>query len=119
MSNPGSGFRTWMAMGVLALVLPWQAVRAGAADTPSSMVWVTPVIAGFGKVHPRPDAAVQPDPSVDYRIFVRVTDDGKRPAERMPALDRRPERGQVHLSIARRKPDPVPRFLACYMGQSN
>ncbi|HET6805299.1 MAG TPA: DsrE family protein [Frateuria sp.] len=89
MGNTGSGFGVWVAAAwMFALALPWQAVRAGAAEQSSSTVWVTPVIAGFGKVHPRPDAAVQPDPAVDYRIFVRVTDDGKQPGKRMRALDR-------------------------------
>lgn len=88
MRNAGSGFGVWMAVWALAAVLPWQAVRAGEAAGPASIEWVTPVIAGYGKVHPRPDAAVQPDPAVDYRIFVRVTDDGKHPDAPMRALDR-------------------------------
>lgn len=88
MKNAASGFGAWVALWMLAAVLPWQAARAGEADQPASVEWVTPVIAGYGKVHPRPDAAVQPDPAADYRIFVRVTDDGKHPAERMRALDR-------------------------------
>lgn len=74
-----------VALWMLALVLPWQRAQATAAP---ALQWVTPVIAGHGKVHPRPDAAVQPDPAVDYRIFVRVTDDGKHPTEVMHALDR-------------------------------
>lgn len=78
----------WVAMLVLAVVLPAQALRAGETARPPAAQWVTPVVAGFGKVHPRPDAAVQPDPAADYRIFVRVTDDGKHPRELMGALDR-------------------------------
>jgi intracellular sulfur oxidation DsrE/DsrF family protein len=89
MKNAGGGFGAWVAVWALALVLPWQPARAGeAAGKPPSFDWVTPVIAGYGKVHPRPDAAVQPDPAVDYRVFVRVTDDGKHPRELMHSLDR-------------------------------
>lgn len=88
MWNAGSGFGVWAAVWALAAVLPWQAVRADEAATPAAVEWVTPVIAGYGKVHPRPDAAVQPDPAADYRIFVRVTDDGKHPDAPMRALDR-------------------------------
>lgn len=80
------GIQGWAATVLLMAMLPWQA-HAQKAPAPS-MVWVTPVIAGYGKVHPRPDAAVQPDPAADYRIFVRVTDDGKHPHEAMHALDR-------------------------------
>ena len=88
MKNAGGGFGAWVAVWVLVLALPWQAARAGQTDKSPSFDWVTPVIAGYGKVHPRPDAAVQPDPTADYRIFVRVTDDGKHPKELMHALDR-------------------------------
>lgn len=88
MKNAARGFAAWLAVGTLALASPWQAARAGEAGKAPSFDWVTPAVAGFGKVHPRPDAAVQPDPAVDYRIFVRVTDDGKHPRERLHALDR-------------------------------
>lgn len=88
MKNAGGGFGVWVVVGMLALLLPWQAARAGEPGKAPSFDWVTPVIAGYGKVHPRPDAAVQPDPSADYRVFVRVTDDGKHPRELMHGLDR-------------------------------
>ncbi|HEV2538291.1 MAG TPA: DsrE family protein [Frateuria sp.] len=88
MKNAASGFGLWVAVCVLALALPWQPARAAEADKSPSFDWVTPAVAGYGKVHPRPDAAVQPDPAVDYRIFVRVTDDGKHPRESLHALDR-------------------------------
>jgi len=88
MRNARSGFAAWVAVWVLVLALPCQAARAGEVKKPAALAWVTPAVAGYGKVHPRPDAAVQPDPAADYRIFVRVTDDGKHPRERMHALDR-------------------------------
>ena len=88
MKNAGRSIGAWVAMWVLAATLPWQVARAGEAQRQPAVHWVTPVIGGYGKVHPRPDAAVQPDPAVDYRVFVRVTDDGKHPNQAMPALDR-------------------------------
>lgn len=58
-------------------------VLASCATTPRSAplkamrplpgtVWINPVIKDFGEVHPRPDAAVQPDPSADYKVIVDV-----------------------------------------------
>lgn len=44
---------------------------AAAASAPET-TWVYPVIKGFGRVHPRPDAAVQPDPAADYKVIVDV-----------------------------------------------
>ncbi|WEN14031.1 DsrE family protein [Rhodanobacter sp. AS-Z3] len=35
-------------------------------------VWINPVIKDFGEVHPRPDAAVQPDPNAEYKVIVDV-----------------------------------------------
>lgn len=87
MNNAIRAIGAWVTLCVLAVALPWQAARADEAPPPP-VTWVTPVIAGYGKVHPRPDAAVQPDPAADYRVFVRVTDDGKQPKEPMHALDR-------------------------------
>ncbi|NUR23609.1 DsrE family protein [Frateuria sp.] len=81
------GACAWAAAALLATALPARLARAGEADAPTT-TWVHPVIADYGRVHPRPDAAVQPDPAADYKVFVRVTDDGKHPREALPALDR-------------------------------
>ena len=35
------------------------------------------MIKGFGKVHPRSDAAVQPDPDADYKVIVDVVHGSK------------------------------------------
>jgi intracellular sulfur oxidation DsrE/DsrF family protein len=78
--------RVGVAVVLLALALPMQ-VQATEASA-SSLTWVHPVIADYGRVHPRPDAAVQPDPAVDYKVFVQVTGDHKHPTEALPALDR-------------------------------
>ncbi|MEO8778674.1 MAG: DsrE family protein [Rhodanobacter sp.] len=40
-------------------------------------VWVNPIIKDFGEVHPRPDAAVQPDPNADYKVIVDVVHGSK------------------------------------------
>jgi intracellular sulfur oxidation DsrE/DsrF family protein len=48
------------------------AAAAPPADTAAKTLWVYPVIKGFGKVHPRPEAAVQPDPALDYKVIVDV-----------------------------------------------
>lgn len=70
------------------------AVKAGAATASANVrpddktIWVYPVIPKFGAVHPRPDAAVQPDPGADYRIFVDVVSTPKDMGEMFPSLDR-------------------------------
>lgn len=61
---------------VLMLPLPSMAATssahpAAAASAPET-TWIYPVIKGYGKVHPRADAAVQPDPSVDYKVIADV-----------------------------------------------
>jgi intracellular sulfur oxidation DsrE/DsrF family protein len=46
--------------------------KADGDSSLSGTVWINPVIKDFGRVHPRPDAAVQPDPSADYKVIVDV-----------------------------------------------
>lgn len=81
------GMRVGVVVVLLAMALPIPQVQAKEAAA-SSMTWVHPVIADYGRVYPRPDAAVQPDPTVDYKVFVQVTGDQKHPREALPALDR-------------------------------
>lgn len=50
--------------------------------------WIYPVIPKFGAVHPRPDAAVQPDPSVDYKIFVDVASGDDNHTHALASLER-------------------------------
>jgi intracellular sulfur oxidation DsrE/DsrF family protein len=51
-------------------------------------VWINPVIKDFGRVHPRPDAAVQPDPGADYKVIVDVVHGSKDHAEVYGSLQR-------------------------------
>lgn len=47
--------------------------KAAASHGPlPGTTWVYPVIPNYGGVHPRPDAAVQPDPNADYKVIVDV-----------------------------------------------
>ena len=48
---------------------------------------VYPVIKGYGPVHPLPNAAVQPDKSLDYKILFDVTKASKYKNQANPALD--------------------------------
>lgn len=51
-------------------------------------VWINPVIKDFGRVHPRPDAAVQPDPGADYKVIVDVVHGSKDHGEVYGSLQR-------------------------------
>ncbi|WP_426689806.1 DsrE family protein [Rhodanobacter ginsengiterrae] len=62
-------------LSLMAVGAPSRAAQpAGgvAKEAESATTWVYPVIPKFGGVHPRPDVEVQPDPNVDYKIFVDV-----------------------------------------------
>ncbi|HET6432269.1 DsrE family protein [Dyella sp.] len=67
-----------------ALIAP--AVAAEPAAKP--VQWVYPLIPRFGAVHPRPDLPEQPDPSVDYKVFVDVVGESKDPSKPLESLDR-------------------------------
>lgn len=64
------------------------AANSGAPASRDAVTWVYPVIPKFGAVHPRPDAAVQPDPGADYKIFVDVVSTPKDMGKTFPSLDR-------------------------------
>lgn len=77
------------ALACLALVVMSPAPRAADAPTATAkpeVTWVHPVIPKFGGVHPRPDAAAQPDPNADYKIFVDVESTPKDMGEMLPSL---------------------------------
>jgi intracellular sulfur oxidation DsrE/DsrF family protein len=57
----------------------------GSAGTPADF-WQTPTVTGFGKMHPLPDAAYQPQKAATYKIVFSVTQAGK-PGEVNPSLD--------------------------------
>lgn len=65
-------------------------VRAGerAGRQAPDATWVYPVIPGFGGVHPRPGADMQPDPAADYKVFVDVVTTSKNPARMDGSLER-------------------------------
>lgn len=82
----------WIVSGLLVaglLIGAWQAINvsAKASATPQEGL-VYPVIAEFGGVHPRPDAAEQPDPALDYKVFVDVGEAGFRHGKPLHSLDR-------------------------------
>lgn len=76
------------------LMLPLQGIAASSGDQPakattaSDTTWVYPVIKDFGRVHPRPDAAVQPDPDADYKVIVDVVHGNKDHHEVLGSLQR-------------------------------
>lgn len=67
-----------MLMLLLAACATNAKVKSADAGGPlPGTVWVNPVIKNFGPVHPRPDAAVQPDPNAEYKVIVDVVHGGK------------------------------------------
>ncbi|MEO9078707.1 MAG: hypothetical protein ABI268_05285, partial [Rhodanobacter sp.] len=69
----------WLLLLMQAMPLPAHATDTAAtatATTPTT-TWVYPVIKGYGKVHPRADAAVQPDPNAEYKVIVDVVTGNK------------------------------------------
>ena len=88
--------RGWaIACALCALLLvPTQSTAADASEHPAAAAsapattWVYPVIKGFGEVHPRPDAAVQPDPAADYKVIVDVVRGNKDPHAVLGSLQR-------------------------------
>jgi intracellular sulfur oxidation DsrE/DsrF family protein len=50
--------------------------------------WVTPAIDGFGRIHPLPQGAYQPNPAETYKIVFSVTAAAKTPSDVSFALDR-------------------------------
>jgi intracellular sulfur oxidation DsrE/DsrF family protein len=60
---------------------------AKAAPAPETF-WVYPVIKGYGGVHPRPDAAVQPDPNADYKVIIDVLHGSTDHHQVLPSLHR-------------------------------
>jgi intracellular sulfur oxidation DsrE/DsrF family protein len=75
---------------LIMLVLPLTATASDTKPVPAraTTTWVYPVIKGFGKVHPRPDVAVQPDPNADYKVIVDVVHGSEDPSKVSHALQR-------------------------------
>lgn len=55
--------------------------------TSAESAWQNPVIQGYGKVHPMPEAAVQPSPDREYKILFDVTKAAKAPEQVNPGLE--------------------------------
>lgn len=81
-----AGIGAAFCLALMTLMGPLHA--ADHARVAPGVTWVHPVIAKFGGVHPRPDAAVQPDPHAVYKIFVDVTSGAKDPDTMIGSLQR-------------------------------
>lgn len=83
------GAAACLLLGMLTVPLAAAASEpAPPASTASSTTWVYPVIKGFGKVHPRTDVAVQPDPNADYKVIVDVVHGSDDPGKISHSLQR-------------------------------
>jgi intracellular sulfur oxidation DsrE/DsrF family protein len=69
-----------IAAGVLV------AVPAAAGDVPG--MTASPAVEGFGKLHPLPKAAYQPDPRATYKVVFAMTATSKVPEDVNPAVER-------------------------------
>jgi intracellular sulfur oxidation DsrE/DsrF family protein len=58
----------------------------GGAGAPADF-WQTPTVNGFGKMHPLPNAAYQPQKTATYKIVFDVTKAGDKPGVMSPSLD--------------------------------
>lgn len=56
------------------------------AGTPPGF-WQTPTVKGFGKMHPLPNAAYQPQKTATYKIVFDVTKAGDKPSDVNPSLE--------------------------------
>jgi len=77
----------------LALAAFCSTARAGghaaaAHKAKDKTVWIHPVIAKFGGVHPRTDVDMQPDPNAVYKVFVDVVGYSKDPSRMDGSLQR-------------------------------
>jgi intracellular sulfur oxidation DsrE/DsrF family protein len=75
-----------------AAVLSIGLLAAGAAPSQSGAgapadFWQAPTVTGFGKMHPLPRAAYQPQKEATYKIVFSVTKAGDKPGEVSPSLD--------------------------------
>ncbi len=85
-----SGLCALACLALMAVSSPLQAAdqtKAMAKATPAT-TWIYPVIAKFGAVHPRPDVSGQPDPNVDYKVFVDVIGDARDKGDHRASLGR-------------------------------
>ncbi|HVW71385.1 MAG TPA: DsrE family protein [Steroidobacteraceae bacterium] len=86
---------------------------ASAAPAPEGF-WTTPAIAGYGRIHPLPQAAYKPDPSRTYRIVFAMTAASQKPGEVSPSLERVAR--TVNLYVSSGVPLSHLRFVAVAYG---
>lgn len=69
-----SGVCALACLALMSISSPLQAAdkTTAPANTAPATTWIYPVIAKFGAIHPRPDVSGQPDPNVDYKVFIDV-----------------------------------------------
>jgi intracellular sulfur oxidation DsrE/DsrF family protein len=99
----------YIATGLAVAVL---VATAAAAAEPE--FWTTPAIAGYGRMHPLPQAAYRPDAGSRYKIVFDLTAAAKNPADVNPALDRVAK--TVNLYVASGVPLSHLKFVAVAHG---
>ncbi len=72
---------------IVVLTLLLTALPALATQPAQHGYWQTPAIQGYGRIHPRPDAAEQPSPDQIYKVVFNITKGADDPAKLNPGLD--------------------------------
>jgi intracellular sulfur oxidation DsrE/DsrF family protein len=72
---------------LLGIILALSASAVAVGDASSQEFWQTPTIPGFGKMHPLPKAAYQPQPNETYKVVFSVTNAASKPDAINPSLD--------------------------------
>jgi intracellular sulfur oxidation DsrE/DsrF family protein len=75
-------------IAVLIAVVAGAVAALPAAAEDQSGLWSAPAIEGYGKVHPLPKAAYQPDSKATYKVVFAMTAASKTPEEVNPAIER-------------------------------
>jgi intracellular sulfur oxidation DsrE/DsrF family protein len=73
----------------MRIVIIWLAafLILGLSFNSSVLAWEYPIIKGYGPVQPLPNAAVQPDKSIKYRVLFDVIVGSKKPNDVNPGLE--------------------------------
>ncbi|WP_222433750.1 DsrE family protein [Pistricoccus aurantiacus] len=77
-----------MKKGVGALLLALLATCGTASSVFAADSWQTPAIEGYGRIRPKPDAAVQPDKAKTYKVAFDVANSSKQKGQPNPGLNR-------------------------------
>jgi intracellular sulfur oxidation DsrE/DsrF family protein len=75
-------------IAALVAIVAGTAAAFAAAAADESGLTSAPAIEGYGKMHPLPKAAYQPDPRATYKIVFAMTAASKAPTEVNPAVER-------------------------------